>query len=159
MGVSGCGKSTVGRLVASRAGCEFADADDFHPPGNLAKMSSGEALTDEDRGPWLEALRDHIRERNEREKTLVLACSALKKSYRDKLREAGPQVVFVHLSASRELLLERLQNRPGHFFPVSLLDSQFEALELPTQALVLDAAASPDDLAVQILVPFFNRLP
>ena len=159
MGVAGSGKSTVGRIVAERTGADFADADDFHPPANRRKMESGEELDDADRQPWLEALRDHIRRTNEGGRTLVLACSALKRRYREVLREAGPQVAFVHLEGSRELLLERLAGRTGHFFPPELLDSQLATLERPRSALVLDISASPDGLATQILVPFFNRLP
>lgn len=159
MGVSGSGKSTVGRMVAERAGCRFEDADDFHPAANREKMSSGVALDDADRMPWLEALRDHIREVNGRGETLVLACSALKRRYREVLREAGPQVVFVYLKVSRETLTDRLRKRDDHFFPAALLESQLETLEPPVQALELDAEAAAEDLAVQILVPFFNRLP
>ncbi|MBB5350627.1 gluconokinase [Haloferula luteola] len=159
MGVSGCGKTTVGRLVADRTGADFADADDFHSPANRQKMAAGMPLDDGDRQPWLEALRDHIRATNEAGRTLVLACSALKRKYRDVLREAGPQVVFVFLDGRRDQLLARLQARSDHFFPPALLDSQLATLERPETALVLDLAASPEDLATQILVPFFNRLP
>lgn len=159
MGVSGCGKTTVGRLVAERTGCDFADADDFHPAANREKMAAGMPLDDADRQPWLEALRDHIRATNDSGRTLVLACSALKRRYRDTLREAGPQVVFVHLDGTREQLLDRLRSRKDHFFPPELLDSQLADLERPETALVLDSSASPDDLAIQILVPIFNRLP
>ncbi len=159
MGVSGSGKSTVGRLVADRTGSEFADADDFHPPANREKMAAGIPLEDADRQPWLEALRDRIRATNDAGRTLVLACSALKRKYRETLREAGPQVAFVFLDGTRGQLLERLQHRPGHFFPPALLDSQLATLERPETALVLDISAPPEELATQILVPFFNRLP
>ncbi|GAA5481028.1 gluconokinase [Haloferula sargassicola] len=159
MGVSGSGKSTVGKLVADHTDSDFADADDFHPPANRGKMAAGVPLDDADRRPWLEALRDHIRETNEAGRTLVVACSALKRKYRDLLREAGPQVVFVFLDGSREQLLERLNSRQGHFFPPALLDSQLAALERPQSALVLDISAPPEALAEQILVPFFNRPP
>ena len=159
MGVSGSGKSTVGRRVAERAGCGFVDADDFHSEANRRKMASGLPLDDGDRWPWLESLRDRIREMNGRGETLVLACSALKEAYREVLREAGPQVVFVHLRGSREQLLERISAREGHFFPAALLDSQLADLEVPAEALELDISAPAEDLAVQILVPFFNRLP
>ena len=159
MGVSGCGKSTVGRLVAERTGSEFLDADDFHPPANLEKMVAGIPLSDEDRLPWLESLRDRVRAENESGRTVVLACSALKRAYRDILRGAGPQVVFAFLHGSREMLLRRLQARSDHFFPVELLDSQLSLLEVPRAALELSISATPDELATQILVPFFNRLP
>ena len=116
-------------------------------------------MDDGDRRPWLESLRDRIREVKGRGGTFVLACSALKEAYREVLREAGPQVVFVHLRGSREQLLERISAREGHFFPAALLDSQLADLEVPAEALELDVSAPAEDLAVQILVPFFNRLP
>ncbi len=159
MGVSGAGKSTVGRLVAERTESLFLDADDFHAAENLAKMAAGEPLSDTDREPWLSALRDEITRRNNAGQTVILACSALKESYREQLRAAGPQVVFVHLHGTREQLTERLEQRDKHFFPHSLLDSQLADLEPPSDALTLDIAATPNDLATQILVPFFNRLP
>lgn len=159
MGVAGSGKSTVGQLVAARTDSVFLDADDFHSAGNLAKMSASEPLTDADREPWLATLREKIVNENADGKTVILACSALKESYREQLRAAGPQVVFVHLHGTREQLTARLNQRDGHFFPPSLLDSQLADLEPPSDALTLDISATPDDLATQILVPFFNRLP
>lgn len=157
MGVSGCGKSTVGELVAARTGSEFADADDFHPPANREKMARGLPLDDDDRQPWLEALRDHIRSTNEANRTLVLACSALKRSYRDTLREAGPQVAFVSLDGTRDQLLARLNGRSDHFFPPALLDSQLATLERPRSALVLNISSSPTALARAIQEKFFTR--
>ncbi len=159
MGVSGCGKSTVGKAVADHTDTPFLDADDFHPQSNRDKMASGIALNDGDRKPWLETLRDEIKTHNDAGKNLILACSALKESYRDILRQAGPQVAFVYLHGSRELLLERLNSRSDHFFPPELLDSQLDTLEVPQDALVLEITAPPQSLAEQILVPFFNRLP
>lgn len=128
MGVSGSGKSTVGALLAERLGVRFADADDLHPASNVAKMASGEALVDDDRWPWLEAVGETLAAASA---GLVVACSALKRSYRDVIRASAPDTVFVHLHGSRELLAERLGARKGHFMPSSLLDSQLETLEEP----------------------------
>jgi gluconokinase len=127
MGVSGSGKSTVGAALAQRLRVPFADADDFHPPANIAKMTAGEALDDDDRGPWLEAigkwLDAHAASGG------VMSCSALKRKYRDQLRQHAPTTEFVHLHGSREVIARRQASRPGHFMPASLLDSQFAILE------------------------------
>ena len=127
MGVSGSGKSTVGAALAQRLRVPFADADDFHPPANIAKMTAGEALDDDDRGPWLEAigkwLDAHAASGG------VMSCSALKRKYRDQLRQHAHEVEFVHLHGSREVIARRQASRPGHFMPASLLDSQFATLE------------------------------
>lgn len=128
MGVSGSGKSTVGALLAERLGVPFADADDLHPASNVAKMASGQALVDDDRSPWLEAVGETLAAASG---GLVVACSALKRGYRDVIRASAPDTVFVHLHGSRELLAERLGARTGHFMPRSLLDSQLETLEEP----------------------------
>ncbi len=130
LGVSGCGKSTVAQGLAERTGRELADADDFHPAANVAKMSAGIPLTDADRGPWLAAIRDWLVDRARAGTSTVIACSALKAAYRDVLREAGG-VVFVFLDVPREELARRLQQREGHFMPASLLDSQLDTLERP----------------------------
>jgi len=126
MGVSGSGKSTVGAALAQRFRVPFADADDFHPPANIAKMSAGQPLTDADRWPWLEALGVWLEKHDE---GAVMTCSALKRSYRDVLREHVPALGFIHLHGSRELIAQRQATRPGHFMPASLLDSQFATLE------------------------------
>ena len=127
MGVSGSGKSTVGAALAQRLRVPFADADDFHPEANVAKMSAGHALNDEDRYPWLDAIGDwlanHCREGG------VMSCSALKRKYRDQLHKHCPQVLFLHLSGSPEVIGRRQASRPGHFMPASLLASQFDTLE------------------------------
>ena len=127
MGVSGSGKSTVGAAVAQRLGVPFADADDFHPPANIAKMKAAIPLDDDDRYPWLEAighwLAEHCREGG------VMSCSALKRKYRDQLRRHCPQTEFVHLSGSPEVIAARQASRPGHFMPASLMASQFATLE------------------------------
>ncbi len=138
MGVSGCGKSTVGALLAQRLGAEFLDADEFHPPENVAKMASGVPLTDADRQPWLERLNAELRNRQD----LVLACSALKESYRN-LLAAGVEVRFVHLRGSIGLIGSRLQERKHRYMPASLLESQFAALEAPGRAIDVDIAATP----------------
>ena len=141
-GVSGSGKTTVGRLLAERLGCEFADADAFHPPGNIAKMSAGEALTDEDRAGWLDALGRYLAGRE----SIVLACSALKRSYRDRLRAlAGPLRFFV-LSADRGVLEERMKDRE-HFMPASLLESQLDTLELGEDVEVVENVLPPEEVA------------
>lgn len=127
MGVSGCGKSTVGAAIAQRLQVAFADADDFHPPENIAKMASGRPLDDDDRRPWLETLGDWLAER---EPTgAVLSCSALKRSYRDLLHSRAPGIRLLHLSGTPEVVEARLAARAGHFMPASLLRSQFTTLE------------------------------
>src|SRR5688572_9664132 len=144
-GVSGSGKTTIGKLVAEKLGCEFADADDFHPPENIAKMSAGVPLDDHDRAGWLEALGRYLAGRED----IVLACSALKKIYRDRLRElAGPMRFFV-LTAGRALLEERLANRE-HFMPGSLLDSQLDALELGEDVTVVENSVSSEEVATHV---------
>ena len=126
MGVSGCGKSTIGKLIAAHYQSEFVDADDLHPASNREKMSQGIPLTDTDRGPWLELVGSTLGSSD----SIVVACSALKKSYRKKILEKCPEVLFVHLHGNRELLHRRMNARSDHFMPPSLLDSQLSTLEL-----------------------------
>ena len=126
MGVSGSGKSTVGAALAQRLRVPFADADDFHPPANIAKMTAGEALNDDDRYPWLEAIGEWLAEHGEGG---VMSCSALKRKYRDQLRNHCAEVEFLHLSGSPDTIGRRQASRPGHFMPASLLESQFRTLE------------------------------
>ena len=126
MGVSGSGKSTVGAALAQRLGVPFADADDFHPPANIAKMTAGQPLNDDDRRPWLESIGVWLAEHVDGG---VMSCSALKRAYRDQLREHCPSVEFLHLSGTPEVIGRRQASRPGHFMPASLLASQFETLE------------------------------
>ena len=127
MGVSGSGKSTVGAALAQRLGVPFADADDFHPPANIAKMTAGIPLDDDDRYPWLDAIGHWLAERCG--DGGVMSCSALKRKYRDQLRKHCPQTEFVHLSGSPEVIAARQASRPGHFMPASLMASQFATLE------------------------------
>ncbi|MFP8906466.1 gluconokinase [Streptomyces atacamensis] len=127
MGVSGSGKTTVGTALAERLGVPYAEADDFHPPENVAKMASGVPLTDEDRAPWLDAIAAWLKAQEG--EGGVVTCSALKRVYRDRLRRAAPEVFFLHLDGSPELIGERLSGRTGHFMPSALLRSQFETLE------------------------------
>ena len=146
MGVSGSGKSTVARMLADRLGWGMAEGDDFHPPENRAKMASGVPLTDDDRIPWLESIRDYV---DRQPSNMVVTCSALKKSYRDILRTARGRVRFLHLHGSRSVLAERMRNRTGHFMPPALLISQLETLE-PLQpdedGTVVDISASTEEI-------------
>ena|SRR5882757_11016012 len=127
MGVSGSGKSTVGGLLAERLGVPYAEADDFHPAANIAKMSAGHPLEDTDRAPWLDAIAAWIAARGDLGG--VISCSALRRRYRDRLRVAAPGLFFLHLDGSPELIAARLAARTRHFMPAGLLESQFEALE------------------------------
>ena len=127
MGVSGSGKTTVGEELAARLGVPSADADAFHPQANVDKMSSGEALDDDDRQPWLEAIGDWLHEHADT--GCVVGCSALKRSYRDLLRDREPRTEFLHLHGSREVIAARQSARKDHFMPASLLQSQFDILE------------------------------
>jgi gluconokinase len=129
MGVAGCGKSAVGAALAARIGAAYLDGDDLHPPANIAKMTRGEPLTDDDRWPWLTLIGQRLAMPDG---ILILGCSALKRRYRDHIREeAGAPVTFVHLFGSKDLITERMAARAGHFMPTSLIDSQFAALEPP----------------------------
>jgi gluconokinase len=129
LGVSGTGKTTIARLLAARLGIPFADADDFHPPANIAKMSSGVPLEDTDREPWLTAVGRWLHGHDIAGTGGVVACSALKRRYRDILQDATPTAYFLLLTAGREQLIERITHRHGHYMPVSLVDSQLAALE------------------------------
>jgi len=144
MGVSGSGKTTVGSALAARLGCEFLDGDDWHPPENVARMAAGVALTDEDRRPWLDRLNAMLRQRAARGEGAVLACSALKQSYRDRLAAGLDRCEFVFLHGAYDLIRERLAARKHRYMPASLLESQFATLEPPVQAIAVDVAQSPE---------------
>jgi len=147
MGVSGCGKSTIGRQLADQLGYPFLDADELHPPGNVAKMAAGTPLTDADRKPWLELLNAKLRG----QENAVLACSALKESYRQLLSTGLADCRFVHLRGSVELIRARLEKRQHRFMPASLLESQFATLEPPAGALAVDIARPPAQCVADIV--------
>jgi carbohydrate kinase (thermoresistant glucokinase family) len=152
MGVSGTGKTTVGALLAKAIGASLCDADELHPADNIAKMARREPLTDDDRAPWLQRVKARIDAANRSKESLVVACSALKRSYRRLLRidEGNPRFVYLH--GTQALISERMRARQGHFMQAALLDSQFEALEVPQsdEALAVDIAAPPAEIVAQI---------
>ncbi|QJW35555.1 gluconokinase [Cellulosimicrobium protaetiae] len=154
MGVAGSGKTTVATLLAQRLGTEYAEADQFHPEANIAKMSAGTPLTDEDRWPWLEAIRDWLSAEADAGRSGVVTCSALKRSYRDLLRTARGRVCFVHLDGSPDLLAERMEHRSGHFMPPSLLPSQLatlEPLDDDEPGFTVDVTRTPEEIADLVL--------
>ncbi|QSQ20702.1 gluconokinase [Pyxidicoccus parkwayensis] len=150
MGVSGAGKTTEGRALAASLGWRFVDADDLHPQSNIAKMAAGVPLTDEDRWPWLRMLSGLIGAALKQGDDLVVACSALKASYRQVLEVDPARMRWVYLDAPREVLASRLAQRHGHFMPPSLLDSQLETLELPANALRVDVTPPPEEVVKRI---------
>ena len=152
MGVSGCGKTTVGELLAKELNLPFYDADDFHPEANVKKMESGIPLNDNDRKPWLEELALQIKKWN-RNDGAVLACSALKDTYREMLVADSnrDEVQIVYLKGSKKLIAERLKQRSGHYMPPKLLDSQFEALEEPDDAVIMPINYSPEKISERII--------
>lgn len=139
MGVSGAGKTTIGQALAEKRGSTFLDADDFHSEGNREKMASGHALNDADRMPWLQEIHSHVVGRLEEGSSIILACSALKESYRDRLLENLSSLsTVIWLDASKENLQQRIEQRSDHYMPASLLESQCETLEAPKDALRVD---------------------
>ncbi len=144
MGVSGSGKTTIGRLLSERLGIAFYDADDFHPPANVAKMAAGIPLTDEDRSGWLAALAAVIRKGLASDESGIIACSALKESYRSVLRVVPDQVKFIYLRGGYALILSRMQARNDHYMKPGMLQSQFSALEEPEGILTVDISLAPD---------------
>lgn len=150
MGVAGSGKTTIGQLLAQELCWPFYDGDDFHPSANIDKMSRGVALTDDDRVAWLVSLRQLIERLLSERQSAIIACSALKQSYRQDLKEKDDKVQFVYLKGDRDLMLQRLEQRSGHFMKVNLLASQFETLEEPKGVLTVDAACTPQAIISSI---------
>ncbi len=151
MGVSGCGKSSVGKALAERLGWDFYDADDFHPPENVAKMANGIPLDDSDRAPWLASLHDLISSSLEANKPGVLACSALKERYRQTLLDGNSDVQIVYLKGSYDLIWSRMEKRKDHYMKPHMLKSQFDALEEPTNALIIDVTLTINDIVREVL--------
>lgn len=151
MGVSGSGKSTVGTLLAKQLGWAFRDGDEFHPESNVAKMRSGTPLNDEDRRPWLMAIQAFMRGEQAAGRSAVIACSALKESYRELLLKGESWVRFVHLTGPRAVIEDRMRSRAGHFMPVALLESQLATLESPGDAWVEDLRSTPEQIVARLV--------
>jgi len=151
MGVSGCGKTTIGKMTAEALGMPYYEGDAYHPQENVDKMAQGIPLTDEDRSGWLERLSRLIRQKLDEGESGVLSCSALKKKYRDQLRVDREQVQFIYLKGDYELILARMEGRRGHYMPPELLKSQFEALEEPENALAIEIDQSSEEILAQVL--------
>ncbi|MEM5438425.1 gluconokinase [Paraburkholderia diazotrophica] len=159
MGVSGAGKTRIGELLAERLNCSFTDGDAFHSAANKEKMHHGIPLTDEDRWPWLRTIRAAIEEKQKANETAVFTCSSLKRSYRDILRDGDKDVCFVYLKGTHELLAQRLQTRTGHFFDPSLLQSQLDTLEEPSEdeAITVSIELTPEQIVDETLAQIKRR--
>lgn len=156
MGVSGSGKSTVGKALAEKLGWDFFDADDFHPPENIAKMAAGIPLNDSDRAPWLAALSNLLLSTLQANRHPVLACSALKETYRAKLLEGNDGIEIIYLKGSYDTLWQRMSTREGHYMKPAMLKSQFETLEEPQNALYLDVTLSLDEMLQTVMEKMFG---
>ena len=150
MGVAGSGKSTVGRLLAEQLKWPYYDGDEYHPPSNLAKMSAGEPLTDDDRWVWLERIREIISESSRLGQDAVIACSALRQAYREHLQLGNDDVTYVYLKGDSSVFRTRLTNRAGHFMRPDMLDSQLRTLEEPEGVLAVDATAEPKAIVAEV---------
>ncbi len=151
MGVSGSGKTTIGKALAGQLGWNFVEGDDFHPPANVEKLRAGVPLTDEDRGPWLRAIRHRVEEACQRKENIVLACSALKHNYREYLEGHDHACVhYVYLRGTEEVIRGRLTARKGHFMNPALLHSQFDTLEPPEGAVQVDVSGTPEAIVAEI---------
>lgn len=147
-GVAGAGKSTIGRRLADRLDWPYLEADEFHPPASRRKMESGIPLSESDRGPWLESMAAAIRAVGE---SAVVSCSCLRQTHRERLRAVRPDLRFVHLSVDPATARQRVEERPGHFFEAELVESQFETLEVPRRAEILDASRPPAELVDELV--------
>lgn len=161
MGVSGSGKTTIGTLLGEAIGVPFVDGDDLHPVANKEKMRAGHPLNDDDRRPWLHVIGEYIAERAAVGETAIVACSALKKSYRDLLRVHAPNLVFIHLAGDKATIAGRLEQRRHEYMPPTLLDSQLDTLE-PLQpgeaAVIVDVTRTPEEMVEQVLAELRNRV-
>lgn len=150
MGVSGCGKSTIGQMLADKFNCGFYDGDEFHPAENIAKMSQGIPLNDDDRAPWLRAIQQAAHQLILEGKNGVFACSALKERYRVLLLENNPETYFVYLKGSFDVIQQRMESRAGHYMKPGMLQSQFDALEEPANAITVDISDAPETMVASI---------
>ncbi|NAW69780.1 AAA family ATPase [Vibrio sp. V27_P1S3P104] len=161
MGVSGCGKSTIGALIAQRLGAKFIDGDDLHPRANIEKMRRGEPLNDHDRAPWLERIRDAAFSLENKSEQGIIVCSALKKAYRDQIREGNQHVTFLFLDGDKSLIIERMRARQGHFMKSDMLDSQFATLQRPSaeekDVLTINIARDIDGVVEQAIAALQQR--
>lgn len=161
MGVSGCGKSTIGALIAQRLGAKFIDGDDLHPRANIEKMRRGEPLNDHDRAPWLERIRDAAFSLENKSEQGIIVCSALKKAYRDQIRDGNQNVTFLFLDGDKALIIERMRARKGHFMKTDMLESQFATLQRPsaeeTDVLTISIASDIDRVVEQAITALKQR--
>ncbi|MCG3722648.1 gluconokinase [Vibrio cincinnatiensis] len=161
MGVSGCGKSTIGALIAQRLGAKFIDGDDLHPRANIEKMRHGEPLNDHDRAPWLERIRDAAFSLENKSEQGIIVCSALKKAYRDQIRDGNQNVTFLFLDGDKDLIIERMRARQGHFMKTDMLESQFATLQRPsaeeTDVLTISIASNIDHVVERAITALQQR--